>query len=170
MAAGVALRLGQGSLTPEQGTAAFDLALRTAEPVLVPIMLDLPRIRAGGDRVPAVLRGLVRSRQSSAQPGAAPSAAPAADRLGGLTGAAFEDALIELVRSEVAAELGYSDPSLVDTEDAFTDLGFDSLSSVQLRSRLAVSTGVPLPATVVFDHPSPAALARRLHAELTGSS
>ncbi|MBM2620822.1 AMP-binding protein [Actinoplanes sp. LDG1-06] len=131
-------------MTPSEVTAAFDAALRSDEPVLAPIHL--------ASRTPA--------------PASSPrSSAPRPD-LGALTGDELQTALETLVRDEVAAELGHTDAATVDVRGAFTDQGLDSVSSIQLRTRLVAATGVTMPATVVFDHPTPAALATWIAAEI----
>jgi thioesterase domain-containing protein/NAD(P)-dependent dehydrogenase (short-subunit alcohol dehydrogenase family) len=131
-------------LTPDEVSAAFDAALLSDEPVLVPIVFDRPEtVRP------------VRARPT-----------PAAGGLSGLSGAELVTKLEMLLRDEVAAELGHADPSMVDVRAAFTDQGLDSVSSIQLRTRLVAATGVAMPATVVFDHPTPAALARWIAARM----
>jgi pimaricinolide synthase PimS1 len=152
------------ALTVEQGLALFDAALVADEPVTVPVRLDIPALRAGGE-VAAMLRGLVRApgRRSAAGTG------ELARRLSGLTQDERRDLVVDLVRAQVAAVLGYADVGEVDAARAFKDLGFDSLTSVELRNRLAAAAGVRLPATMVFDYPTVEVLARFLLDEVLGA-
>jgi thioesterase domain-containing protein/NADP-dependent 3-hydroxy acid dehydrogenase YdfG/acyl carrier protein len=155
-------------LTAEQGLALLDAALADpGRPVLVPARLDPRALRAqaeaAGVAVPGIFRGLVRpsvrrAAQAAADPGERQRLArlPEAERLA---------ALVELVRAQTATVLGHGDATAIDREAGFGDLGFDSLTAVELRNRLSTATGLKLPPTLVFDHPTPAGLARRLHEE-----
>ena len=127
------------AMTPAEVTSAFDAALRGGEPVLAPIVVDHP----AGAAAPVPPR---------------PAPARRTD-LRKLSGDELAAALETVVRDEVAAELGHTDATMVDVRGAFTDQGLDSVSSIQLRTRLVAVTGVAMPATVAFDHPTPAALA-----------
>ncbi|MET7906565.1 type I polyketide synthase, partial [Streptomyces sp. NPDC005355] len=152
-------RSGVLGLSPGEALALFDAARSSGEPVLVPIRLDHVALRR--QDVPPVLWHEVR------RPGAArPAAASARERLLGLPEEERRAGLLDLVRTHVAAVLGHSTTGSVTAERAFKELGFDSLTAVQLRNQLAAATGVKLPPTVVFDHPTPAALAARLGGEL----
>ncbi|MEQ0565332.1 type I polyketide synthase [Amycolatopsis sp. NEAU-NG30] len=152
-------RAGFPPLGDEQGLALFDTARTLGEPVLVPVKLNVAALR--DQAVPPVLRKLVPARATAADPGLR-------SRLAGLDDAGRDRVLTEMVRTQVAVVLGHPDVSAVDTAMAFRDLGFDSLTAVDLRNRLSAATGLRLPAALVFDHPTPAALAAFLRAELGG--
>ncbi|MER6468860.1 type I polyketide synthase [Streptomyces collinus] len=152
------------ALTAAEGLAAFDAAL-PGPPTLVPIKVHAAGIRANG-AVPALLRGIVRMpRTVRAAAGSA-----WADRLTGLSGDARVAALLDLVRTEIAAVLGHASARAVEPDRAFSELGFDSLTAVELRNRITAATGLRLPATLVFDHPTADAVAAHLDATLGGTT
>ncbi|WP_405887186.1 type I polyketide synthase [Streptomyces sp. NBC_01136] len=90
------------------------------------------------------------------------------DSLGSLPREAGTQAALDLVRARAAAVLGHSGPESVPADSAFRDLGVDSLIAVELRNVLGAECGLSLPATVVFDYPTPVALAEFLYGELSG--
>ncbi|WP_159392202.1 type I polyketide synthase, partial [Streptomyces stelliscabiei] len=164
-------RVGIHALTPGQGLRLLDAALASGDACPVPLALDTAALRAAGTGVPPLLRGLVPARiREVAGPGPSTSGeAPGARlvaRLTELDAAAQEKQLLALVRTEAAAVLNYDRAETVDARRSFKELGADSLSAVELRNRLGRATGLRLSATVVFDHPTPTALAGRLRAEL----
>ncbi|MGW0895353.1 SDR family NAD(P)-dependent oxidoreductase, partial [Saccharopolyspora sp. NPDC002578] len=153
-------------LTVDEGLALFDAGVRSAEPVVVAAHLDLAALRRRAGELPALLRGLVRvPRPAAARDDAGDSLG---DRLVALPDPERQRVLLELVRTESAAVLGHPTAEGVDGARAFKEIGFDSLTAVELRNRLVAATGVRLPATLVFDHPTPAALAERLREDLLG--
>ncbi|MFF3019640.1 SDR family NAD(P)-dependent oxidoreductase [Streptomyces sp. NPDC057939] len=167
-------RLGRGgvnALTAEEGVALFDTACASRQPLLVPLKLDLAALRAaaGAGMLPPLLSGLVRTPSRRASRGGAASGGAFARQVAALPQDQQPAAVVELVRGQVAAVLGFAGPEAVDPARSFSEVGFDSLTAVELRNRLGAATGVRLPATLVFDYPTPVVLAEYLHAELLGS-
>ncbi|MCQ4046291.1 SDR family NAD(P)-dependent oxidoreductase [Streptantibioticus rubrisoli] len=162
-------RGGMGALSSTEGMALFDTALRTDRPVLVPARIDLDAVRAaaGTAPVPAMFRALVRTRgRRTVRLG---GGSPLAERLRPLSAAERGRTLLELVRSRVAAVLGHTGPEAVEATRAFKELGFDSLTAVELRNRLNTATDLRLPTSLVFDYPNPTVLADHLLGELLGT-
>ncbi|MGP3972321.1 SDR family NAD(P)-dependent oxidoreductase, partial [Streptomyces sp. 6N223] len=174
-------RAGSAALSAEEGLRLFDAALGALgaqgalgvdDAVLVPIKLE----RAGGE-VPPMLRGLVGAPVGGGRRRTPPRDA---DRAGGQPGESFAQrlagssavergrAVLDLVCEQSAAVLGHADARALAPEEAFKELGFDSLTSVELRNRLARETGLRLPAGLLFDHPTPLALAEHLAGLLEG--
>ncbi|MFF7022878.1 SDR family NAD(P)-dependent oxidoreductase [Streptomyces klenkii] len=158
-------------LPSPDGLAALDAALASDEPVLAPIRLDTTALRAQEEAVPAPLRDLLGApARRSAAPGGPAGSSELALRLAGKSESDRHRTLLDLVTGHAAAVLGHASPDLVDPARAFKDAGFGSLSAVELRNRLAAATGLRLPATLVFSHPSPEALARHLDELLAGAA
>ncbi|MBL1097798.1 type I polyketide synthase [Streptomyces coffeae] len=172
------------AVSPEQGLAMFDAALGSGEPVLAPLLLDHSRpLAPAGPPVPPPLLALLRPARPtvrSEDDGGIRATGTTADNPGSATGTWRErlaalpapdraPAVLELIREEVATVLGHPDATAVAPGQPFTALGFDSLTGVLLRNRLSALTGLPLPATVVFDQPSAAQLAAHLYEELNAA-
>ncbi|MGW3017910.1 type I polyketide synthase, partial [Streptomyces longwoodensis] len=155
-------RAGVRALEPAEGLALFDRALAHPAALLAPVTLDLPALRGRDEQPAALLRALVRpvSRRTAARAGGADTGW--ARRTAALPEAERDSAVLELVRATTARVLGHSDSAAVDPRRAFSEAGFDSLTGVELRNRLIAATGLRLSTTVVFDHPSPQALAGHL--------
>ncbi|MEV5898233.1 SDR family NAD(P)-dependent oxidoreductase [Nonomuraea fuscirosea] len=169
-------RDGLRPMPPEQGLALLDAALGLAAPAVVAAPLDLAAVRDRQDGPPAMLRGLVGGLVSGLLGGGVRKAANDAgepaesltERLRALPGAARTRMLLDLVRTHTASVLGHASMEEVDPRRGFTDLGFDSLTAVELRNRLSTLTGARLSATLVFDHPTPEAVAAHIRTELIG--
>ncbi|MEV4384017.1 beta-ketoacyl synthase N-terminal-like domain-containing protein, partial [Streptosporangium sp. NPDC049644] len=159
-------RAGMPPLAPEQGLALFEAAVRSGERVVAPVRLDLSVLRAQPE-IPPLLRKLVRGRRRSAA-GRSAAASTLLRRLAPLAEAERAEVLLDVVRTEVAIVLGHVSADTVEVWREFRELGFDSLTSVDLRNRLNGATGLRLPSTLVFDYPTPALLAEYLLAELLG--
>ncbi|MEV4742845.1 type I polyketide synthase, partial [Streptomyces sp. NPDC049555] len=160
-------RRGTPALTEEQGLALFDAALAARTPVLLPVRLDLSVLRLQGE-VPPLLRGLIRTPVRRSAVSGTETAVDLAQRLARLEAPERLRFVTDLVRAQVAAVLGHTDPGEIDPARPFQDLGFDSLTAVEMRNRIGTVTGLRTPATLVFDHPNVTALATHLLAELTG--
>ncbi|QLH26192.1 type I polyketide synthase [Streptomyces sp. Rer75] len=163
-------RAGIVGLETEQGLALLDIALASGLPTLAPIRLDLAALRrqARDTEPPALFRTLVRGGTSPAAAKAAGvSAADPAQSLAALSEEDRQQALLRLVRGHTATVLGHDAAESIHPSQNFRELGFDSLTAVELRNRLSAATGLRLPATLVFDHPTPSAVVRLLAELLT---
>ncbi|MFD7454163.1 SDR family NAD(P)-dependent oxidoreductase [Kitasatospora sp. NPDC059827] len=156
-------RTGLAPMPSDEGLALFDAALRTDRAALVPARLDTAALRAQPE-VPPVLRGLVRAPR--ARETSAPQTGTFRQRFAALEAPARGRALLDVVRAQVAAVLGYASPDRVEPDRGFLDLGLDSLTALELRNRLGRESGTRLPVTLIFDHPTPAAVARHLENEV----
>ncbi|MFF8960991.1 SDR family NAD(P)-dependent oxidoreductase, partial [Streptomyces sp. NPDC014894] len=161
------------AMSPERTLAALQHALDRDETALTVADMDWKRFTlaftADRDRpllleLPEARRIVEDAERESADDLA--GGAPLAQQLAGLPEVEQERLLLELVRTAVAAVLGHPDLSSVEAGRAFKEMGFDSLTSVELRNRLGAVSGLKLPASLVFDHPTPAAVAALLRGEI----
>ncbi|MGW1179505.1 SDR family NAD(P)-dependent oxidoreductase, partial [Kitasatospora sp. NPDC002543] len=156
-------------VSAQEGLALLDAALRQDDrPALVTAPIDTAALRAQGDALPALLRELVPARPRAAG-SARPEGASEAARWAALPAEELDRTLLELVRTQVAGVLGHRSTAAVEPGRSFQELGFDSLTAVEFRNGLATATGLRLPATLVFDHPSAAAVATHLRTQVTGA-
>ncbi|MFD9075577.1 type I polyketide synthase, partial [Streptomyces lasiicapitis] len=150
-------RAGAAALTTDEGLDLFDAAHTAGHPLLVPVRLDLAglRARAASDGVPPLLRTLVRApRRRTAAAADRQEGSALAQRLAALPETDREEEVLTLVRGHAAAVLGYPSADAIAPDRAFREIGFDSLTAVELRNRLTSATGLRLPATLAFDYPA----------------
>ncbi|WP_171987802.1 SDR family NAD(P)-dependent oxidoreductase, partial [Streptomyces sp. MP131-18] len=152
-------------LTPGHGLAHFDTALSTSHPVLIPAKLDLATLRMHAPTHTPMFQGLVRApRRTSTR--AAQDSNTLRQSLAGHPEPEQQRILLTFLRGHIATVLGHSSPETVNPNTPFKDLGFDSLSSVDLRNALNKASGMRLPSTLLFDYPTPTVLAAHLRATL----
>jgi len=163
-------RLGLPALALGDALALFDAALTAGDPVILPLRVDRAALRARGDDLPVPLRDLARTPRRATASATPAGAAAQATLLAGLTGSELRRALLDLVRTSAAAVLGYRGAEEVGPDRALRELGVDSLAAVELRNRLQTATGLPLPATLVFDHPTPRIIAQHLAERIAGAN
>ncbi|MGW3962242.1 type I polyketide synthase [Amycolatopsis sp. NPDC005003] len=160
-------RIGMSGLAADEGTALLDAAIGTGG-ALVAAKFDVAALRAtakSGGPVPPLLRGLAPLPRRTAAKTASP-----AERLAGLREAERAEALLDLVRRHAAEVLGHAGAESVRSGRTFKDAGFDSLTAVELRNRLAAATGLTLSPAMIFDYPKPPALAEHLRTKLFGGA
>jgi polyketide synthase 1/15 len=161
-------RLSRGGLAPlsaGQAVELFDAGVALGHPVVVAARFDQAGLgalaRDGG--LSPLLRGLVRRPvRRLVDNDTAVSVSVLASRLGGLSPGEQHNLLRQLVCSQVAIVLGGRGGDEVDADQTFQDLGFDSLTAVELRNRLKTTTGLALSPTLIFDYPTPTAVAHHL--------
>ncbi|MGA5232511.1 beta-ketoacyl synthase N-terminal-like domain-containing protein [Streptomyces koyangensis] len=149
-------------VTDEQAVALLDAALDAGRPCDITARLSRTALRDQAENgvLPRALSGLVpHTVRAAGGPGGASALAV---RLAEVSEAEWPAVLLDLVRGTAATVLGHSSPEAVAPERPFKDLGIDSLTAVELRNHLGTATGLTLPATLVFDHPTPSAVAAHL--------
>ncbi|MGW5724147.1 type I polyketide synthase [Amycolatopsis sp. NPDC003865] len=165
-------RLARGGVEPmpsDEGLDLFDIACALDEAVLLPVRLvvEAMRDRVGEDAIPVILRSLIRTPvRRAVRPASVDPVDSLTHRLAGMSEAERDGALLDLVRTHAATVLGYAGPDAIEPDRGFLELGFDSLSAVELRNLLGAATGLRLPATLLFDYPSTTVLVEYLRLEL----
>jgi mycoketide-CoA synthase len=163
------------AMTSTQALQLLDTAMVVDEPFLLPAHIDTTALRAkfDGGTLPPMFVDLINARarrQVDDSLAAAKSKSALLQRLEGLPEDEQQAVLLDLVRSHIATVLGNSTPEAIDPDKAFQELGFDSLTAVEMRNRLKAATGLPLSPTLIFDYPNSAALAGYFRQELVGAS
>ncbi|MEN8655269.1 SDR family NAD(P)-dependent oxidoreductase [Streptomyces sp. 21So2-11] len=162
-------RTGLAPIGRAEGLALLDAALRGDTAVLVPAPFDRAALGSLEPQLPTVLRDLAPTAPRPAQApatAATPRTETLHDRLAALSPAEQEELLLDLVRVQTAAVLGQSSAAGIAADRPFKDMGCDSLTLVELRNRLQTSADLRLPATFLFNYPTPLAVVAHLHTEL----
>ncbi|MEW1648179.1 type I polyketide synthase [Streptomyces sp. NPDC091219] len=160
-------RSGVRPMATDDALALLDLALRSPEPYYAPADLDPAALRASDGSVPDMAAGLVpaRTRRPAAPADTAPTAPAGSElpaRLAQLPSGERHTAVLDAVLAQAALVIGLDSPDSLDPEGGFLDSGFNSLTAVELRNRIGALAGVRLPATLMFDYPTPERLAAHL--------
>jgi NADPH:quinone reductase-like Zn-dependent oxidoreductase/acyl carrier protein len=160
-------RMGVEPLSSVQGLELFDAARSIGRPQLLPVQLNREKLRGQARErgLPPLLRGLVRILARREVGGSS-----LARRLARAPEDERDELILAEVRGQVASVLGYASAEEIDPELSFKELEFDSLDAVELRNRIADASGLRLPSTVAFDHPTPADVGRFLSAQMNGAS
>ncbi|AGP53557.1 hypothetical protein M271_09725, partial [Streptomyces rapamycinicus NRRL 5491] len=163
-------RLGIIPMATEDALALFDRSMHADRAAVLPVRLDLKAFRDRSMPVPPVLRQLVRRpvRKAAAGNGSGPGT-EWRDSVAMVVPEERERLVLDMVRTHVATVLGRTDPYGIEERRALKELGFDSLTAVELRNQLSNITGLRLPTTLVFDHPTPAAIANVLLKQIDGA-
>jgi mycoketide-CoA synthase len=162
------------AMSSAEALQLLDTAMAVDEPFLLPARIDTTALRAKYDSgtLPPMFVDLINARarrQVDDSLAAAKSKSALLQRLEGLPEDDQQAVLLELVRSHIATVLGNSSPEAIDPDKAFQELGFDSLTAVEMRNRLKAATGLALSPTLIFDYPNSAALAGYFRQELVGA-
>ncbi|MFE6862138.1 type I polyketide synthase [Nocardia sp. NPDC057668] len=152
-------------MTTEQGLAMFDAAIESGQPLVVPARIDTAALSESG-AVPAIAGLIARSRRRASNEDSTQQSTLSA-LLQGRSDTEQDRITLEFVRDQAAVVLGHDTSHMIPPEEPFKSLGFDSLSAVEFRNRLQTATGLKIPATIVFDHPTPRSLATHLRTQIT---
>jgi polyketide synthase 7 len=166
-------RVGLAPLSSKQALELFDAAILGERPVVVATRLDQAALAANSAALPPLLSQLSTGRTRRVVDNSESMTASLTGlrtRLEGLTPEQRRSELVDLVCTNAAAVLGHLNVAEVNADTGFQDLGFDSLSAVELRNRLKAATGLTMSPTVIFDHPTPSALAEHFDTELAAAT
>ncbi|OBH50953.1 polyketide synthase [Mycobacterium mantenii] len=163
------------AMSSDQALELMDTALIVDEPFMLPAHIDLAalRVKFDGGTLPPMFVDLINAptrRQVDDSLAAAKSKSALLQRLEGLPEDEQQAILLDLVRANIATVLGSASPEAIHPDRAFQELGFDSLTAVEMRNRLKSATGLALSPTLIFDYPNSAALAGYMYRELVGSA
>ncbi|BBY50254.1 polyketide synthase [Mycolicibacterium arabiense] len=163
------------AMSSDDAMALFDSALVVGEPLLAPARIDRSalRTRSAQGVLPPMFSRLASAptrRRVDDSLVAAKSKSALAQRLQGLSEPAQQALILDLLRSHMSTVLGTTEPESINADLAFSDHGFDSLTAVELRNRLKTATGLALSPTLIFDYPTPQALAGYIRTELAGDA
>jgi hypothetical protein len=154
-------RMGLRPVDADQGLALLAEARSVDEAVVVPAWVDT---RARAEGAAPLLSGLFAAPRQAGP--TVPAAVPVKQLLAALPAADRESAILELVREQAAIVLGHLRPEEIEPEYPFMERGFNSLMAIELRNRIDAATDLRLPATLIFEYPSPRALAEHLAGRL----
>jgi polyketide synthase 7 len=162
-------RIGLAALSTERALESFDTAMVVDRPVVVAVRVDRVALSDNAAGLPPLLRELAGrpTRRIVNDADVTASTTGLKSRLRGLSPEARQRELVDVVCGNAATVLGLPGGADIDAGRAFQDLGFDSLTAVELRNRLKTATGLTLSPTLIFDYPTPAVLADHLNAELS---
>jgi polyketide synthase 7 len=162
-------RVGLAPLSTEQALRLFDTAMLTDRAVTVAARPDPAALADHGAALPPLLSQLVSRptrRVIDETDTTAASMTSLVARLHGLSPQQRHGQLVDLVCSNAATVLGRQNAADINAAAVFQDIGFDSLTAVELRNRLKTATGLSLSPTLIFDYPTPTALAEHLDTRL----
>jgi NADP-dependent 3-hydroxy acid dehydrogenase YdfG/acyl carrier protein len=156
-------RTGILPMTTTHALNLLDQALTTNHPHHLTAHLNLTTLRhQPTNTLPPTLRNLIPTTTTPT-----PKTPTLTTQLTNQNPQEQQQLILNTIRTHIAAVLGHTNPHHIDEKQPFKELGFDSLTALELRNRLNTATGQHLPATIIFDHPTPKALAQYLHHRIT---
>ncbi|MEV6136026.1 type I polyketide synthase [Nocardia sp. NPDC051990] len=160
-------RMGVTPMPTKEALDLFDAALRTGRPYVLPVGMDLSLLRVAAQvtELPPFFRALLHTRPRATQQMS--DSSQLAKRLAGLSPTEQHEVIVDLLRTPISMVLGYNSPDAVLPDREFTEMGVDSLSSIELGAHLRAITGVKLANSVIFQYPTVNLLARHVLDQVT---